>query len=74
MGSSKSYRGGPGWTKKDVTPSGGYTPSKGSKSSAEGTHQSGENDFGRKGMSNTARKKSKSGTAPFKAKVPSGRS
>ena len=73
MGSSKTFRKSPGWA-ENITPRGKYSPSKGSKSSAEGTHQSGENDWGRKGMSNIARKKSKSGKTSVKAKVPSGRS
>lgn len=73
MGTSKSYKEGPGWEDRN-TPGADSKISKGSKSAAEGTHMSGEDDWGRKGMSNTARKKSSSGETPYKTKTPAGQS
>ena len=60
MGTSKSFRGGPGWQGRN-TPGKATKASKGSHSTAEGTHTSGYDDSGRAGMKNTARRKSKSG-------------
>lgn len=70
MGTSKSYRGGPGWEPRN-TPGKATKPSKGSKSTAEGTHMSG-GQSGRTGMKNTARKKSKSGGMSAKNPGPHG--
>jgi hypothetical protein len=59
MGASKSYRGGPAWAERN-TPGGTTKVSKGAIVKPEGTHSSGPNDYGRKGMKNTARAKSHS--------------
>jgi len=75
MGTSKSYHRGPDWT-KGTHPGMGETPtaSKGGRKSPEGSHESGSGDWGRKGMSNTARKKSKAFTGSARATVPTGQS
>ena len=69
MGSSKSYRGAPGWEAQN-TPRGETKVSKGDITKAEGTHTSGYDDYGRKGHG--GRNKSKSGRAPARNKGPHG--
>lgn len=66
MGSSKTYRGAPGWEPKN-TPRGENKVSKGAIVNAEGTHQSGSNDYGRKGLRSGARMKSRSGMKSAKS-------
>lgn len=74
MGSSKSFRAAPGWESQN-TPRGKSKVSGGPVVKPEGTHMSGSNDYGRMGMKNSARNKSKQisgGSA--KNKGPYGRS
>lgn len=57
MGTSKTHRSGPAWEARN-TPRGREKYSKGSKTTAEGTHMSGYDSYGRMGMSKGTRKKS----------------
>lgn len=72
MGSSKSYRGAPGWEPRN-TPGADLKPSKGSPVKAEGTHMSGDG-YGRKGLRSSARMKSRSGMTKAKNSGPYGKS
>ena len=58
MGTSKSYKMGPGWESRN-TPSGNTKASRGAVVKSEGTAMSGKGDFGRSGMKNSSRQKSK---------------
>ena len=60
MGTSKTYRAGPGWEKRN-TPGAAPKVSKGAIVHAEGTHMSGYDESGRKGLRKGTRQKSRSG-------------
>lgn len=70
MGMSKSYRGTPGWEKRN-TPGAAPKVSKGAVVKAEGTHMSGEDEHGRKG-SKGGKGKGRSGKMPYKNPGPHG--
>jgi len=72
MGSSKTYRGAPGWEGRN-TLGADTKPSSGSKSTAEGTHMS-PGGYGRKGLRSGARQKSRSGMTGVKNSGPHGKS
>lgn len=73
MGSSKTFRGSPGYESRN-TPGAEPKVSKGAIVRAEGTHTSGYDQSGRKGLRSGARQKSRSGMTAAKNSGPYGRS
>lgn len=71
MGTSKTFRAGPGWEKRN-TPGAAPKVSKGAIVHAEGTHMSGADEYGRMGMRKGTRKKSKHGKMSAKNPGPHG--
>ena len=63
MGKSKKFREGPGWQGMNTNRGDESAYSTGGGVKAEGTHQSGPEDYGRKGMKHSARSKTTTGPA-----------
>lgn len=73
MGASKTYRGGPAYETRN-TPGADSKVSKGSIVRAEGSHVSGHDQSGRKGLRSGTRMKSRSGMTGAKNSGPYGQS
>jgi hypothetical protein len=66
VGRSKTYRGKPGWQGNNTNRGAETAYSKGNVANPEGTHMSGESDWGRKGAKSGAGKSKSSKAAPSK--------